>query len=227
MGFSDGVVDYWCIADSNNVYCFYSPLDTTIKRRSTTVEDFPYNWSSATTVATEVHEASHVYKNLADGRYYMMLEDVSRHFELWVADNPGGTWIKLAENWAAESNLIESAEHWTDQVSHGEIIRAGVDEKLEIDDIYHCEILIQGVVDGDYGDYENIPYDLGLIEECPVGPADLDIDCDVDFMDFEILARQWRQPPGEPSADIAPPGGDGIVDMDDLSVLVNSWLLGK
>jgi hypothetical protein len=227
MGFSDGVVDYWCISDGNNFYCFYSPLDGTIQRRSTTVTNFPYNWSSPTTVATGVWEASHVYKSKADGKYYMMLEDVTRHFELWTADSLGGSWIQLAENWAAKSNLIERAEHWTDQVSHGEIIRAGVDEKMEIRDIYQCEILIQGVVDGDYGDYVNIPYDLGIIWQCPAGPADLNLDCEVDFVDFAVLAGQWQQPPGEPSADIAPHGGDGIVDMNDLGLLVESWLWGK
>lgn len=63
--------------------------------------------------------------------------------------------------------------------------------------------------------------------QCPAGPGDLDIDCDVDFADFAVLAWQWQQPPGVPSADIAPPSGDGIVNMNDLGLLVDSWLLGK
>jgi hypothetical protein len=228
MGFSDGI-DFWCISDGSYVYCFYSPMDgtRTIKRRSTTVANFPYNWSSATVVATSTFEAPHVYKNKADGNYYMMVEDINRYFELWTASSLGGTWTKIAEEWAAKSNLIETAEHWTDQVSHGEIIRSGTDERLEIDNIDRCEILIQGVVNGNYGDYGNIPYDLGIIRECPAGPGDLDIDCDVDFTDFAILASQWLEVPGEPSADIAPPGGDGIVNMNDLGLLVDSWLWGK
>jgi hypothetical protein len=226
MGFGSGAVDFWCISDGNNVYCFYSPQNGSyvIKRRSTTVADFPYNWSADSNVCSSTFEAPHVYKNIADGKYYMMVEDITRHQELWTANNPGGSWTKLAENWAAKSNLIEMAEHWTDQVSHGEIIRAGVDERMEISDIYHCEILIQGVVNGSYGDYGNIPYDLGIIRQCPAGPADLNLDCDVDFVDFAVLAQQWQQPPGVPSADIEPPGGDGIVDMNDLVLLVDSWL---
>jgi hypothetical protein len=230
MNFSGGVVDYWCISDGSNVYIFYSPLgeSRTILRRRTTVANFPYNWSSATTVATNTFEAPHVYKNLADGKYYLMVEDVSRHFELWTASDLNGTWTKLQENWAHGNQLVFNADHWTDQVSHGEIIRAGVDEKMEISSINCCEILIQGVVNGNYGDYGNIPYDLGIIRrQCPMGPADLNFDCDVDFVDFAVLAGQWLKPPGVPSADIAPLGGDGIVDFNDLGFLVDSWLWGK
>jgi hypothetical protein len=54
--------------------------------------------------------------------------------------------------------------------------------------------------------------------------ADIDGDWDVDFADFAILASQWQQAPGIPSADIEPASGDGIVDTDDLAVLANFWL---
>jgi hypothetical protein len=48
----------------------------------------------------------------------------------------------------------------------------------------------------------------------------------VEMRDFAILGAQWRQPPGEPSADIAPDGGDGIVDRLDLAALADNWLEG-
>jgi hypothetical protein len=231
MGFTGGVVDYWCISDGNNVYIFYSPMDGSRKilRRNTTVEDFPYGWSSVTVAATDTFEAVHVYKNKADGKYYMMVEDMgaTRWQELWTARSPGGMWTKIAEYWATKSNLIETEEHWTDQVSHGEILRSGTNERMEIDNIDRCEVLIQGVVDGDYGAYGNTPYNLGLIREYPAGLGDLDTDLDVDFVDFAVLASQWLQPPGAPSADIEPPGGDGIVNMNDLGLFVNVWLWEK
>ncbi len=49
----------------------------------------------------------------------------------------------------------------------------------------------------------------------------------VDANDFAILSAQWLGVPGTPSADIAPAGGDGIVDMLDLLVLIENWLVSE
>jgi hypothetical protein len=54
----------------------------------------------------------------------------------------------------------------------------------------------------------------------------VDINCDgnVNLIDFAILGNQWLQAPGAPSADIAPDGGDGVVDYLDVDVLTEHWL---
>lgn len=57
-------------------------------------------------------------------------------------------------------------------------------------------------------------------------PGDINGDGIVNFKDFAILGNQWRQSPGSPSADIAPPGGNGVVDLFDLDVLAGDWLAG-
>jgi len=54
--------------------------------------------------------------------------------------------------------------------------------------------------------------------------ADLNHDRIINLEDFAILSGQWLQEPGTPSADIAPHGGDGIVDIYDLAELVTYWL---
>jgi len=55
--------------------------------------------------------------------------------------------------------------------------------------------------------------------------ADFNNDGTADFDDFAILAGQWHQLPGVPSADIVPAnGGDNFVDMLDLTVLAEQWL---
>lgn len=56
--------------------------------------------------------------------------------------------------------------------------------------------------------------------------ADINGNGIVNFEDFAILASQWHQEPGEPSADIAPAsGGDNIVDIIDLMLLTEQWLI--
>ena len=164
MGFTDGI-DFWCISDGTYVYCFYSAQDgsRTIKRRRTTVANFPYSWEGPTVVATATFEAPHVYRNIADGKFYMIVEDINRYQELWTATSLGGTWTKVSEKWASRDRLNFLAEVWTDEVSHCEAIRSGNNERMEIDNIDRCQLLIQGVPNGSYGDYANIPYDLGII----------------------------------------------------------------
>jgi hypothetical protein len=55
-----------------------------------------------------------------------------------------------------------------------------------------------------------------------------DFDCNqrVNFLDMAVLASQWRNTPGSPSADIAPEVPDGVVDILDLAVFVEHWLEG-
>ena len=59
--------------------------------------------------------------------------------------------------------------------------------------------------------WQFLPGDFG----CPDG---------VDISDLIILINQWLQAPGTPSADIAPPGGDGIVNFLDFAVFAENWL---
>jgi hypothetical protein len=65
--------------------------------------------------------------------------------------------------------------------------------------------------------------DMGYHYRLPE-PWDFNGDWTVNFIDFGVLADQWQQAPGMPSADIAPPEGDGVVDGLDLGLLVDYWL---
>lgn len=56
-------------------------------------------------------------------------------------------------------------------------------------------------------------------------PADIVQDDRIDLKDFSVLAAQWQDAPDTPSADIAPTGGDGIVNDLDLQVFCENWLL--
>lgn len=55
--------------------------------------------------------------------------------------------------------------------------------------------------------------------------CDFDNNNEINFADLSILASQWQQAPGSPSADIAPEVPDNFVDKLDLAVFVEKWLL--
>jgi hypothetical protein len=57
-------------------------------------------------------------------------------------------------------------------------------------------------------------------------PADITGDGKVNWDDMEVLVEQWLQPPGVPSADIAPTPADGLVNFLDYAVLAEHWLEG-
>ncbi len=70
--------------------------------------------------------------------------------------------------------------------------------------------------------YLDITYD----DSCPYHyTADLDDTCGVNLGDLSRLSQAWLT--ADPAADIAPPGGDGIVNVDDLLELADQWLQGS
>jgi hypothetical protein len=82
-------------------------------------------------------------------------------------------------------------------------------------------VTVQGGSNASVGLYEIFV----LYGQVPKPPTILDGPCELDFRDFAVLASQWQQAPGTPSADIAPPhNGDGIVDIKDLAALAYFWL---
>lgn len=54
--------------------------------------------------------------------------------------------------------------------------------------------------------------------------GDINEDCYVNSNDLAILADQHLGTPGQPSADIAPPGGDGNVNIQDFAQLAADWM---
>ncbi|MCK5174078.1 MAG: hypothetical protein KAR47_11860, partial [Planctomycetes bacterium] len=66
--------------------------------------------------------------------------------------------------------------------------------------------------------------DMGYHYNVAVSIADFDNSGRVDLIDLAILASQWQDIPGIPSADIAPNGPDGTVDEDDFDEFSKRWL---
>ena len=158
--------DYFVICDNSYAYMYNTPSDGSGKLyvRRTSLSNFPSGWGSPSVAISDTFEGANVYKSLADGKYYLTIEDQKdgRYYELWQSGSAGGPWSKVAEKWAWRGNLQYKADRWTTNVSHGEFIRAGYDQKMEINDINRVDFLIQGT-NNLSGPYQKINWDLGVI----------------------------------------------------------------
>jgi hypothetical protein len=167
--------DYYVICDSATCYMYNSPSDGSrrIFVRRTPIGSFPGGWSAPSVALTDTFEGVNVYRALADGQYYLVVEDLldNRYYELWQSSSAGGPWTKVAERWAWRGNLVYNASQWTTSVSHGEFIRAGVNQRLEISDINRVDFLIQGTTQLSCCPYQQIPWDLGMIRNYTSGPS--------------------------------------------------------
>jgi hypothetical protein len=166
--------DYYIICDDTFAYMYNTPSDGSGKlyMRKTTLANFPTGWSAPTVAINDTFEGSEIYKSLADGQYYLLVEDMKdgRYYELWTSSSAGGPWRQVAEKWAWRGNLVYNADMWTTNVSHGELIRAGYNQRLEINDINRVNFLIQGTTNTS-GDYQRIIWDLGVIRNYSGGPT--------------------------------------------------------
>jgi len=100
---------------------------------------------------------------------YMMLVETSpdrkmRRYGMATAVSLGGPWSPASDFASGPQLRYEpGAEVWTDEVSHGELIRTGYDERLAADPA-RFEFLIQGMPAPEHqGDYPSWPWRLGLI----------------------------------------------------------------
>jgi hypothetical protein len=167
-------IDFWVICDDSHARLFFTTLDGRMWRADAKRADFPHGWSTPQVVLRgDIFEASHTYKVKGTRAYVTLVEAQDggrRYYKAYQAERLDGAWKALADTaanpFASLKNLTAAdGKRWTDSVSHGELLRAGVDEKLEVDGT-NVKFLFQGVADADrqgkkYGD---IPWRLGLLE---------------------------------------------------------------
>jgi len=167
-------IDFWVICDATKAYLFYTSDDGHFWRRETKKSDFPLGWSAEVLVMKdtkdELFEASHTYKLKGREQYLTILEALApgrRYYKAYLADKLDGEWRPLAATLSkpfAARETIEPKLPWANSISHGELLRSGVDELLEVDP-QHLRFLFQGVdPEGYQGKYGGIPWRLGLLE---------------------------------------------------------------
>ena len=171
-------LDHWVICDESKAYHFFTALDGTMRRAETALESFPNaGWSTPViALKADIFEASHTYKLKGLDKYFTIVEaqgNGRRYFKAYTADRLDGEWTGVADSrerpMVAPKNVVNQAESWATSYSHGELIRDGFDQRLEVDPA-DFRVLFQGANDEEYrgsGNYGQIPWRLGLLDPVP------------------------------------------------------------
>lgn len=171
-----GWLDFWVIFDEAKAHLFFSSLDGKLWRAETAADKFPERLGRPeVTLQGDIFEASHTYKMTRSGRYLTIIEAQGssagrghRYYKGYVADRLSGPWTPATshprEVFAAAENT-RFLKPWTDSVSHGDLLRTGNDERMEIDES-DITFLIQGLSDSEWSpSYGKLAWRLGLLRQ--------------------------------------------------------------
>lgn len=175
-----GPIDLSLICDEATCYIFFAGDNGVIYRGSMPIGDFPATFTNSDAILwdskTALFEGVEVYKVKGQDKYLMIVEAAgneaqpwgARFFRAFTADSLGGEWTAMPNAssriapFAGSNNVTFPDGKWTDDISHGDIVRDDPSEKKEID-LCNLQFLYQGHTPGGSNGYGTIPYRPGLL----------------------------------------------------------------
>jgi hypothetical protein len=170
----EGGLDYWVVCDDQRAYLFLTSLDGKMWRLWTRLEDFPRGFGQCElALQADIFEASHTYR-LKGRRQYLTIVEANpggrRFYKAYVADRLDGPWRPVGDSaekpFASWHNVrpAPGVEAWTDNISHGELIRVGNDETMVVDPA-HLRFVFQGMLESEKGgkDYGRFSWRIGIL----------------------------------------------------------------
>lgn len=156
----EGGIDYWIVCDDEHAYLFFTANNGKMWRMRTKLANFPRGFGElAIALEGPIFEASHTYRlkgrENEKGQWLTIIEeDGRRYYKAYVADALDGEWKPVADTeehpFAGAANVrpAPGVDAWTDNVSHGELVRDGVDQTMTVDPA-KLQFVFQGMFERD------------------------------------------------------------------------------